>query len=112
MRLQAAVADEPHERARGLMGRASLPSDEGLLFLWPDVGERTFTMAGTLIPLDVIVVRNGVVVQILTLEPCEDSDWASCLRSVTVPADMVVEANAGAAADSGIEVGSRARVGS
>jgi len=41
------------ERQHGLMFRLRMSADDGMLFAYPDEGERRFWMANTLIPLDI-----------------------------------------------------------
>jgi len=48
------IADDPAERARGLMHVASLPRREGMLFVFPSPGPVSFWMKNTLIPLDML----------------------------------------------------------
>ncbi len=59
------VADDPAERARGLMGRESLPVDQGMLFVYESPRRAQFWMKDTLIPLDMIFAdARGVVTRI------------------------------------------------
>lgn len=102
---QVAIADEVSEQARGLMGVSELADDEGMLFLWDEVSERTFWMKDTLIPLDLISIADGAVVGITTMEPCRADP---CPRTTTPPADMALEVNAGVAAAAGIGIGEAA----
>jgi len=58
------MADEVQEHTRGLSGRSSLASDEGMLFIFPEKKERTFWMKDMLFPLDVIWIADGEVVSV------------------------------------------------
>ena len=48
------LADDPAERARGLMFRESLPQSSGMLFVYEAPQRATFWMKNTLIPLDMV----------------------------------------------------------
>ena len=66
----AEVADTPQERAIGLMGRASLAPDAGMLFVYPDEAVRSFWMKNTRIPLSIAFINDdGKVLQIDDMRP-------------------------------------------
>ncbi len=48
------VADEPDERAQGLMFRKTMPSSTGMLFVYTAPQRSMFWMRNTLIPLDMV----------------------------------------------------------
>lgn len=50
------LADEPEERARGLMFRSHMAQDAGMLFAYPSVGRAQFWMKNTLISLDMLFI--------------------------------------------------------
>lgn len=100
------VADTDAERAKGLMDRSSLPRDDGMLFVWGDVRERTFHMLRTLIPLDLVSIRAGRVVAVQRMVPCPTE--AGCPTTKTPPADAALEINAGEAQRAGIVAGALA----
>jgi uncharacterized membrane protein (UPF0127 family) len=105
--LDVRVADDPDERAFGLMGVESLPDDEGMAF---DFGDQTqtgeFWMKDTLIPLSIAFVDEGRrIVTILEMEPCEAEP---CPRYASdEPYVWAIEANAGWFERHGIGVGDR-----
>src|SRR5687767_9930885 len=55
-RFSVEVADTPETWERGLMERASLAPNAGMLFIFPDVAPRAFWMMNTLIPLDMLFI--------------------------------------------------------
>ena len=71
--LNTEVADEPGERAQGLMNRQSLPDDAGMLFVWPADTQSGFWMRDTVIPLSIaFVTAGGVVSDIQDMEPLSE----------------------------------------
>jgi uncharacterized protein len=54
VRFSVEVADDPAERAKGLMFRESMPKSSGMLFLYEQPQHAVFWMKNTLIPLDMI----------------------------------------------------------
>ncbi|NHB76724.1 DUF192 domain-containing protein [Rhodobacter calidifons] len=59
------VADDPAERAQGLMFRESLPLSQGMLFVYETPGRPAFWMKNTLIALDMIFAdRTGTVTRV------------------------------------------------
>ncbi len=81
------------EQSRGLMSRDHLDDDAGMLFEFPDTSVRSFWNKSTLIPLDVIWIREGKIIGISSLPSEEDG------KTVTVsspePIDSALEVNAG-----------------
>jgi uncharacterized membrane protein (UPF0127 family) len=51
--LTVEIARTESEQARGLMFRKSLEKNSGMLFVFPNVQERSFWMKNTFIPLDI-----------------------------------------------------------
>ncbi|MFK7840427.1 MAG: DUF192 domain-containing protein, partial [Bdellovibrionales bacterium] len=59
------LALTPEQQAKGLMFRAEIPNDYGMLFVFNEEAPRSFWMKNTLIPLDIIFVkRNGEILHI------------------------------------------------
>ena len=94
------------ERARGLMHRASLPEDRGMLFLFDETEEHPFWMKDTPLPLDMIFVdEEGRVVGVVE----RAAPGTTTQRTVGVPSRYVLEVNGGWARAHGVSTGDRVR---
>lgn len=99
------LATDAPSREHGLMMRASLPSDHGMLFVFPRSGPQGFWMKNTLIPLDILYFndqRQLVSVQ-RDVPPCK-ADPCPTYPSAA-PARYVLELAAGTAARIGVRAG-------
>lgn len=98
------IADDPSERARGLMYVESLGMLEGMLFVYPEPQSVTFWMKNTLIPLDMLFLDPDG--RILTLH-----ENAIPLDETTIGGGdgvkAVLEINGGLADRLGIGLGDR-----
>jgi uncharacterized membrane protein (UPF0127 family) len=94
------------ERARGLMHRASLPEDRGMLFLFDETEEHPFWMKDTPLPLDMIFAdEEGRIVGIVE----RAAPRTTTQRTVGVPSRYVLEVNGGWARAHGVATGDRVR---
>lgn len=102
------VADDDLSRQKGLSGKTGLGDNEGMLFVFPsqDIRPR-FWMKDMFIPIDIVWINDGKIVQIdrdVQPEPgVEDNDLAFYMPSD--PIDYVLEVNAGFCEKNLIEVG-------
>jgi uncharacterized membrane protein (UPF0127 family) len=107
--LYVAVADDPDEQRRGLMGVDSLPADEGMAFVWDEPVASTFWMKDTLIPLSIAFVdEDGRVIGVRDMQPCEEDPCPS--YGVDEPYVLAVEANSRWFQEHGVEAGDRAEL--
>lgn len=64
-RFTVELADDPDERARGLMFRQSMPMASGMLFVFPEPKHATFWMKDTPLGLDIIFAdQSGQVTRV------------------------------------------------
>jgi uncharacterized protein len=101
--IRAEVAGDFNTRARGLMHRASMPQNAGMLFIFDEATQQCMWMKNTLIPLSVAFIDDtGAIINIADMEPqTENSHCASR------PARYALEMNKGWFAAKGIKPGSR-----
>jgi uncharacterized membrane protein (UPF0127 family) len=90
--IEVAVADEQNERNQGLMDVRDLPQSNGMLFIFEENQPRSFWMANTPLPLDIIFVNaDSKIVRIHhNTQPYSENNFES-----GEPAKYVVETNAG-----------------
>jgi uncharacterized membrane protein (UPF0127 family) len=104
--VDAELATTAENRTRGLMERASLPADRGMLFLFETAQPLSFWMFNTLIPLDIIFAnaQRRITTIHAAVPPCRPPEPCPSYVSDGV-AQFVLEVNAGTAAKAGIAVG-------
>lgn len=99
---QIELALTPKDQAKGLMNRTEMAKDAGMLFFFPEENDRSFWMKNTLIPLDMVFIREDG-----TIGKVHDSAKPQDLTSIKSdgPAMAVLELNGGVAKDLGIVAG-------
>ena len=112
---EAEVARTGAEQARGLSGRAELPTQSGMLFPQSRDVIASFWMRGMLIPLDFVWIGADCRVADLTenVPPPDDPEQRTGLPiySPSEPVRYIFEINAGEVAALGIEIGDEVRFG-
>jgi uncharacterized protein len=103
-RFTVEVAETPEQQAQGLMNRQSLAPDRGMVFPRNPPGDASFWMKNTLIPLDLIFIReDGSIARIaentvpLSLDPIPSLE----------PVSAVLEIAGGRSAELGIKAGDK-----
>ena len=97
------IADNPAERARGLMFRQELPQGRGMLFVYEQPQRVAFWMRNTLIPLAVAFLdEEGKILNIEEMKPQTENNH--CAASA---ARFALEMNASWFSAKGIAVGTR-----
>jgi len=107
--LSVELADSDEERRRGLMGRESLQTDAGMVFLFEREHQGGLWMKDTLIPLSAAFLdRDGRVLEVVDMTPCEEDPCPVYDPGVSYVA--AVEVNRGAFERLGVAVGDIAQL--
>lgn len=99
------VTETPQEQSLGLMFRSALPDNRGMLFSFDPPQQLRFWMMDVPVPLDIVFLRNEVVVAIspsvppCTAKPCPTYGPGPELI------DQVIELRGGRAAEIGLATG-------
>lgn len=104
--LRVEVAATLESREKGLMFRKDMPESQGMLFIWPSAQPRSFWMKNTLLPLDMLFLRERTVVAVIPWARPMDETPLSPAKD----ADMVLEVNGGWVSRHGISVGATLEV--
>jgi len=101
LKVELAVSDE--ERSRGLMFRKAMGKEDGMLFVFDELGYHSMWMKDTLIPLSVAFIDGeGRIINILDMEP-QTLDT----HSAAGPARYAIETNKGWFAEKKIKPGDK-----
>ena len=104
--IQIALADDSEERSQGLMDVYELPSDAGMLFVFPTEEHQSFWMANTPLPLDIMYVNSdSVIVRIYH----NTTPFSQTTLPSEAPAQFVIETNAGFSVANGVTEGLKVR---
>lgn len=103
------VAKTPQQQQIGLMYRTSLADNRGMLFVFPAPQPTRFWMKNTLIPLDMIFLREGEVIAIAAaVPPCKTTTCPTYGTDTEI--DQVIELRSGTIAQIGLKVGDRVKI--
>ncbi len=101
--LKVELADNDAARARGLMYRQAIGRNDGMLFVFPELGYHSMWMMNTYIPLSVAFLdAQGRILNILDMEPKTQGTHTSA-----GPARFAVETNKGWFAEKKIKAGDK-----
>ncbi len=104
--VRAEIADGLLERYAGLRGRERLAERRGMLFVFSNEEQRSFTMEDTLIPLSIAFMDSrGRIVDIQDMKPRTQGPYSSAK-----PAQYALEVNRGFFEERGVEVGNQAKL--
>jgi len=98
--------DDPKKQEAGLMYRTQLLEDAGMLFVFEKDETRYFWNKNTHISLDIVWIRNNVIVGTSSLPSMENGPH---IVMSPEPVDRVLEVNAGWVFDHAIQRGSAVR---
>ena len=105
--LQVEVAQTPQEHSVGLMFRRSMPTNDGMLFIFDRPGRQCFWMKNTLLPLAVaFIADDGSIVNIDAMKP-QTLDGHCSAKEVR----YVLEMNEGWFAKRGVKPGMKLQGG-
>jgi len=103
--IKAEVVKSQRAQAKGLSGRDYLSRDKGMLFVFPESGHYSFTMAETKITLDIIWISEGKISAIASnVLPGRE------LVDPEVEADTVLEVLGNVAANMGWKKGDEVKI--
>ncbi len=109
--VHAELARTPAERARGVMFRRTMPSDAGMLIVFPAVGRHAIWMKNCQFPLDLVWLdARGRVVRVVESAPPCGSSPCPIYQSSDL-AEYGIELTAGAVKRDGLSAGAAVRLG-
>lgn len=108
VKLKVELADSQAKRSKGLGGRESLASGEGMLFIFPKLDKYPFWMKGLSFPLDFVWIRGEKIVDLLqNIQPPtpRQTDESLTIYQSKEDVDKVLEVTGGTAQRLNIKVG-------
>ncbi len=109
--IKVEIADDSSKRQKGLGGRENLAENTGMLFIFEKPLRPQFWMKNVKFPLDIIWIKNNVVVDIIKNAAIPGSGASDDTLPRYVPnqeIDMALEVNAGFVDSKGIKNGDTA----
>ena len=105
--LDVAVATTSAEKTRGLAGCQAIPRNAGMYFPGQEKGRPVYWMKGMVIPIDIVWIADGKVVQVTANVPPAPAtkDIELPRYSPDTPIDSVLEVGAGKAQEYGLAPG-------
>lgn len=106
--LKVEIADTQQKRSKGLSGKESIATDEGMLFIFEKTDKYPFWMKGLAFPLDFIWIKGETIVDLLSNAPFPapgQSDTALPIYQPKEDVDKVLEVSAGTIQRLNIKVG-------
>lgn len=107
-KLNVEIADTESKRNKGLSGRNSLGVDEGMLFIYPNLGKHAFWMKGMKFPLDFVWINNRKVIDLIPGVPppvAGEKDQDLSIYTSKFDADKILEVNVGVINRLNIKIG-------
>jgi hypothetical protein len=104
------IADTAAKQSLGLGKRDVLSPERGMYFPFKEPHFLAFWMKDMRFPIDMVWIADGRVVDIDERVPVEPKGKPLPTYSPSVPADAVLELNAGMAEEAGIDIGDEVRL--
>lgn len=104
------VADQSWSRARGLSGRDSLDDESGMYFVFGTSTIQRFWMNRMKFSIDMIFIQGDTIVSVSSSVPFPRGMEIPAIVSSGVPADRVLELNAGKAEAWGLKEGTKVQL--
>lgn len=101
------LADTMEKKLKGLSGRKNLPENKGMLFVFSEPQIQTFWMKDMNFPIDIIWLRENVVIGFVENAPPPIEGQELKIYSSPEKADKVLEINAGLVKKWNIKTGDR-----
>lgn len=89
------IANTDSTRQRGLANITFMPQDNGMLFVFDNEANHEFWMKNTLIPLQILFIRECEIVDIQEMNTEEDPSSPTRIYKSKSPSDKAVELNSG-----------------
>lgn len=103
--IKAELAVTPEQQQIGMMFRRTMGTNEGMLFVNDEPGQRCFWMRNTLLPLTAaFIADDGTIVNLADMKPQSDDSHCSAK-----PVRFVLEMNQGWFAKRGLKPGTKLR---
>ncbi len=99
------VTETTRERSLGLMFRSALPDNRGMLFSFDPPRQTSFWMKDVPVPLDMVFLRDGVVIAIAPSAPPCAAEPCPTYGPGSEIIDQVIELRSGRAAEMGLQPG-------
>ena len=107
-KLSVEIAADFVKQYQGLSGRETLCQNCGMLFVFEKPKIQNFVMRGMKFPLDFVFISHGRIVELSESVPPPRGGETPLQIISTVPADMVLEINAGFISKHQIKIGNSA----
>lgn len=87
--IKAEVADTPESSTTGLMYRASLPENQGMLFVFNETRQANFWMKNTRIPLSIAFIDpNQTILEVRSMKPFDETNVYSFSNQIAYALEM------------------------
>ena len=103
--LQLEVTQTARDRERGLSGRDTVGTADGMLFVFPEAGRHGIWMKDMRFDIDIVWVADGKIVDIAPRVPYVQTTQELPIYYPRLPADWVIEVPASTAEREGWKIG-------